>query len=122
MKTALTIRNGRMAACISGVELWLVAENETTEEHELVQTMGWQQLVWGRELMRRDVSVLLCAGIDRFVSGSLQGHGINVMPHVTGPAKEVLQDWRAGKLPKREPTGGLCRGRRRRRFCGGRNQ
>jgi hypothetical protein len=129
VKTALTTNGGRMASCFAGTQLWLVSPSQPTTDHQTIDTTRWEALAWGRELMRHDVSVLLCTGIDRFVAGSLQGHGIRVIAGVTGNAQSVLTDWRAGKLamPEASPTwtaspdwrraciGGCHGGRKRRR-------
>ena len=126
---ALTVSDGRMAPCFSGVELRVVGSQENSEAAKVVETRGWHPLVWGRELMRRDVSTLLCTGIDQVVWGGIRGHGIQVIPNAIGDAESVLAQWVAGGLvvPRTWPIlpdmPGSGRGRgggRGRRFRGGR--
>lgn len=141
MKTALVISNGRMASCFAGVDLWLVdgdaavpAVEAPTEAGgaEVLPTHGWHPLAWGRELARHGVGLLLCVGIAPGTWATVRGHGIEVIPNVTGDMASVLAAWRDGKLspPQLWPevpdgigTGaalGRGGGRRRRRFRGGR--
>ncbi|TFH15420.1 MAG: hypothetical protein E4H02_07920 [Lentisphaerales bacterium] len=63
-----------------------------------MNTQNWRALGWGQELMQRDVSVLLCAGVDRFSCGALQGYGIEVFPNAVGSPDEALKQWRNGEL------------------------
>ena len=138
MNTALTISHGRMAPCFAGVEIWIVSNNipEHAAGHaildgaKIILTYGWHPLGWGRELMRCDVGLLLCSGIDQSTWSSVQGHGIQVIPNAIGDALSVLNAWRSGRLsPPRLwpaypdgyagfPTGGCGRGRGMRRFRG----
>ncbi len=139
MKTALTISQGRMAPCFAGVELRIVeASLSATDDSALVletaqvfSTQGWHPLGWGRELVRHNVEVLLCAGIDQSTWASILGHGIRVVPTTLGAADEVLSAWRDGSLTvpriwppipkacKRLGMERLCTGCGRRRFRGG---
>ena len=139
MKAALATSHGRMAPCFAGVELRIVRDDTPGladgqagfEGAEVLSTQGWHPLGWGRELMRRDVGLLLCAGIDQGTWASIRGHGIEVIPNAMGEATTVLGAWRRGLLapPQLWPAypGGLdqsmVRGfggsRRRRRFHGG---
>lgn len=139
MKTALTINQGRMAPCFAGVELRIVeAIPSATDDSALalgnaqvVSTRGWHPLGWGRELVRHNVEVLLCAGIDQSTWASILGHGIRVVPTTLGAADKVLSAWRDGALtapriwppiPKACKRLGLERfgpGCGRRRFHGG---
>jgi hypothetical protein len=129
MNVALTTSHERMAPCFSGVELRVVGPQSDLETAKVVVTRAWHPLVWGRELMRRDVNTLLCAGIDQVVWAGIRGYGIQVIPNTLGDPAEVLNQWSAGRLavpqtwpmlpgmpdPDRGKGGG-----RRRRFRGGR--
>lgn len=125
MNTAMTTSRGRMAPCFPGVELLILGPRRAVGQHLKVSTTGWQPLAWGQELMCLDVSVLLCAGIHRFLWGVLQGYGIQVIPNVLGDPRDILARWRSGSLPlpRNWPfypdpfPGGGRRGRRR--FRGG---
>jgi len=79
--------------------------------------------------MRRDVTLLLCAGVDQATWAALQGHGIQVIPNAIGDPGAVFSTWRNGRLNPPpvwpdDPVGlGAARGfgtGRRRRFRGGR--
>ena len=98
MNIAMTTEGGRVAPCFAGVELWIFGPGQQVGEHLTVHTAGREPLLWARDLLRRDVDTLLCAGIDVFVWGVLRGNGIRVVPEAAGPAKEVLARWRAGTL------------------------
>ena len=98
MKVALATSHGRMAPCFAGVDLRLVDEHGSLSGAFALTTHGWHPLGWGRELMRRDVSVLLCAGIDHGTWASIRGHGITVIPGAVGAPAGVLQRWRNGSL------------------------
>lgn len=67
-----------------------------TGEWSEESTAGWGALDWGRELVRRDVGLLFCAGIDRFLWGALKGNGIDVIPDAVGEPEEVLSLWQGG--------------------------
>jgi len=126
MNVALTTRHGHMVPCFSGVELLVIPPDQDLDRCEPVSTADWPPLAWGRELARRDVGVLICSGIYPFLWGALRGHGIDVVPNAIGESSSVLADWRSGALtvPPVWPcypelhVGG--RGRRGRRFRGGR--
>jgi hypothetical protein len=124
-----------MAPCFAGADLRIVRNDAFPgpvglRDAEAVDTHGWHPLSWGRELMRRDVGLLLCAGIDQGTWSSIKGHGIEVIPNAMGVAGVVFNAWRRGQLapPRiwpaypvgwgRLPGGGMGRGRRR-RFRGG---
>ncbi|MBN1863943.1 MAG: hypothetical protein JW808_03490 [Victivallales bacterium] len=131
----------RMAPCFAGVDLWIFdsdasmqGDDQTGLENiEVISTHGWHPLGWGRELMRHDVGLLLCSGIDQSTWGSIRGHGIQVIPDALGDAGSVLAAWRKGQLapprqwpayPKgfdiaRYPGLGKGWGRKRCRFRGG---
>ncbi len=102
----------------------IVQVNEDLAAATVISTRGWHPLVWGRELMRRDVGVLLCAGIDQGTWGAIQGHGIQVVPGAMGDPGAVWEAWTGGSLrpPRVWPAypGRFGGGRRRRRFRGGR--
>lgn len=133
MKAALATSHGRMAPCFAGVVLWIVQEDVQTacERDEVLSTHGWHPLAWGRELMRHEVGLLLCSGIDQSTWASVQGHGIQVIPNTMGATGSVLAAWRSGHLspPKLWPAylndlgcnaSGFGGGCRRRRFRSGR--
>lgn len=129
MKVALVTSHGRMAPCFGGVELRIVDNNGDLRDAHVLSTHGWHPLVWGRELMRRDVTLLLCAGIDQATWAAVRGHGIQVIPNAIGDPATVFGTWRNGGLnpPQLWPAypagfgrrGGSGSGRRR-RFRGGR--
>ena len=119
MNLALAISHDRMAPCFAGVGLRIVDENAGFDDAEYLSTHGWHPLAWGRELMRRDVELLICAGINLQTWAGIRGHGINVIPEATGDPRQVLLAWRNHQLrpPASWPSYG---GRQRRRFRGGR--
>jgi len=153
MKVALATSHGRMAPCFAGVELRIVAEHTALQSRDggktggqadlvdadVLSTHGWHPLAWGRELMRRDVGLLLCAGIDQGTWAAIQGHGIQVIPNAIGDTQAAFGAWHSGRLslPRVWPSypaglagfgaggfdrlaaGGFGPGRRR-RFRGGR--
>lgn len=116
MKVALTTGQGRMAPCFAGADLRLVEEGKGYREADVVATHGWHPLAWGHELMRRDVDMLLCDGIDQSVWGAVQGHGIQVIPTVSGDAEQIFEQWSQGKLitPPLWPIYGVGEGKFRR--------
>ena len=129
MKLALATSHGRMASCFGGVELRIVDDDVDLREARVLSTHGWHPLAWGRELMRRDVALLMCAGIDQATWAAVQGHGIQVIPNAIGEPATVFVAWRKGQLnpPQVWPAypvrfGGSrgSGGGRRRRFHGGR--
>ena len=119
MNIGLTTSHGRMAPCFAGTDLWVVGADDDAAAHRVVSTAQWRPMFWGHELMRRDIGLLLCAGIDRFLWGAFQGFGIRVIPDTTGTPEDVVAQWRAGRLvpppmwPPCRGTGGWGRGRRR---------
>lgn len=121
MKLAVTVNRGRVAPVFPGVDLRLIEEQDaTSSSREDVMTSSWPLPAWSAQLMRRDVGVLLCAGIDSFVWGALQGHGIAVVPDAIGLPDEIIKQWRNGTLtvPQTWPPqtqGACCRGLRRRK-------
>lgn len=126
MNVAAASAEGRVAPCLSGVDL-LVEQACGAEPggREIISTAGWGLVEWSHELLRRDVSVLLCSGIDQFLHGVLQGYGIAVIPHVAGQTDAVLRRWRSGAI---RPAAPEDRGRKagvrraRTRFRGGRHE
>lgn len=130
MRVCLVKSNGRMAPCFPGVEMEIFDAPGTGKYHETISTQGWDMLSWGRELFRRDVTALLCGGIDMFLRGSLNGYGIDVFPGITGNAEKVMKEWQSGKSiappswpapGTAGPAGAMRGGGRRRRFRGGRH-
>lgn len=124
LRVAATSLDGRVAPCFAGVQL-IVEEQQGVGpgQREVVSTCGWPLAAWGHELLRRDVAVLLCSGVDRFLYGALQGYGIEVVSNVLGPLDAALEQWRRGTLRMKSvypdaPPGGR---RARRRFRGGRH-
>jgi hypothetical protein len=117
MRAALVVSHGRMAPCFAGVDLQIVGDNVPPQVSgqaapqasqaggqadldgaEVLSTHGWHPLGWGRELMRHDVGLLLCAGIASGTWAAIQGHGIEVIPNAMGDADTVLAAWRGGHL------------------------
>ena len=125
MNVGMTTDGERMCPCFSGACLWILDQDEDIDRHWSVATGSWQSLGWSRQLMRLDVGVVLCVGVDQFLWGALKGYGIEVVPNAVGRPSEVLKQWRRGELvppdmwPVRLPR---CGGGRRRRlgFRGGR--
>ena len=129
MNVALTTSHGRIAPCFSGVELRVVEAQSDLETAKVVVTRGWHPLAWGQELMRHDVNVLLCAGIDQVLWAGIRGYGIHVIPNAMGDPGEVLSQWSVGRLvapqtwpmlPGMPGPGRGSGGGQRRRFRGGR--
>jgi hypothetical protein len=129
MNVALVTSHGRMAPCFGGVELQIVDDNAELREARVLSTHDWHPLAWGRELMRRDVTLLMCAGVDQATWAALRGHGIQVIPNAIGDPATVFATWRSGRLSPPQlwpayPVGFGGRrgfgGGRRRRFHGGR--
>ena len=123
MNIALTTSHDRMAPCFAGVDLSIVDEQTPLGGARRLSTHGWHPLAWGRELMKNDVAVLLCAGIDLATWGGLCGHGIQVVPTAMGSPENVLAAWREKQLrptPVWPAYAAPPRGGRRRRFRGGR--
>ncbi|MCK5849330.1 MAG: hypothetical protein KAH23_00340 [Kiritimatiellae bacterium] len=98
MNTGLTVSNGRMGPCFSGVCLWIVEPDAAPSKRQIFETTSWQALDWGQELMRHNVRTLLCAGIDQFLWGALQGHGIKVVPDTIGTPEKIIEQWRKREL------------------------
>jgi len=136
MKVALTTSHGRMAPCFAGVELKILSDKMDLDVANVISSCGWHPLAWGHELMQRDVTLLLCAGIDHGTWAAIQGHGIQVIPNAIGEPDTVFTSWRSGRLSPPQiwpsyPTGvraGMCDRRtasgfgsgQKRRFRGGR--
>jgi hypothetical protein len=117
MNVALATDSGRVAPCFAGVELWIVNPSQSAGARLTVSTVGLDPSLWARELVRRDVGVLLCAGIDMFAWGVLRGNGIHVVPEAVGTVDEVMVKWHAGTLSPlplwpRAKDGRCHRGRR----------
>lgn len=128
MNLALATSHDRMAPCFAGVELWILDENAELNQALRLSTHGWHPLAWGRELMRRDVGLLVCAGVNLQTWAGIQGHGIDVIPDAIGDPGTVLEAWRNRQLQP-PPTWPACggaprragrRGGRQHRFRGGR--
>lgn len=129
MNIGLTVSKRRISPCLSGVSLWIVGDDGDMDDRLEIDTLGWEALAWGRELMRRDVGLLFCAGLDQFLWGALQGNGIDVVPDAIGDPSDVVGQWRRGELKlssewprhlrgggRRERNRARCR-RRRGRQC-----
>lgn len=98
MNIGLTVSRRRMSPCLPGVDLWILSGTAEVKEKQVVETEKWHSLAWGRELMQRNVNVLLCAGISRFLWGALRGDGIQVVPDAMGVPDEVAEQWQSGGL------------------------
>lgn len=105
-----------MAPVFPSVEL-LVSDEAADgfEGAEIIETGAWGHLAWGPELMRLDVGVLFCSGIDQFLCGALLGYGIEVVSDVVGMPDELIDKWRKGMLPAGNawPNASGCRGQNR---------
>jgi predicted Fe-Mo cluster-binding NifX family protein len=99
MNIGLTVVSGRVSPCFRGVNLWILGDHAGLERKCVAETQDWGDLAWGQELMKRDVSVLICAGLNQFLWGALKGHGIDVVPNAVGEPDEVLGQWQRGALP-----------------------
>ena len=117
MKTAFVVNNNRMASCFAGNELWIYYNLADSDKYDVVDTGGWEMRDWITELYKRDVGWLLCAGIDRFLYGSLRGNGIILIPNVIGEVDEVKNKWRQGLISNNQEFGF----KRRKRCCRGRD-
>ncbi len=120
MNIGLTVSHGRISPCFPGVDLWILEAGKDIEQKQVIDTQNWHVLAWGQELMRRNVNVLLCSGVNRFLWGSLQGYGIEVIPNAVGLTNEVIKQWHNGTLtvPKIWPPqlrGGCRKGFRKRK-------
>ena len=113
MKTALVVNNNRVASCFAGNELWIYDNLSVSDKYEIIDTAGWEMRDWVTELYRRDIERLLCAGIDRFLYGSLQGNGIIVIQDMIGEIDEIKDKWRRGLISDNQEFGF-----QRRRRCG----
>jgi hypothetical protein len=125
MNVAATCADGRMASCLVGVQIIVEHPGEADQgRRETVSTAGWHLATWGHELLRRDVSVLLCSGIDQFLHGALHGYGIRVVPNVVGPVDTAIEQSRRGafRITSGDPGMGPEGNRVRRRFRRGRNR
>jgi len=127
VKVALATSHDRMAPCFAGIELRVIDEGGGPDNWKVVATHGWHPLAWGRELMQRDVGLLLCAGIDQATWAAVQGHGIQVIPIAMGDPRAAFAAWSSGRLapPALWPAygggfDGRCRGRGRGRHRRGR--
>lgn len=98
MNVALTVEDGRVAPCFAGVELWIIGPNQRIEDRETVKTTESHPLSWARELVRRDIGVFFCSGIDMFAWGFLKGNGVQIVPECFGTVESVLEAWRNGSL------------------------
>lgn len=98
MKVAFATSHGRMAPCFGGVELRIVNSNADLQDARVLSTHGWHPLAWGRELMRLDVTLLMCASVDQTTWAALRGHGIQVIPNSVGDPAAVFATWRNGRL------------------------
>jgi predicted Fe-Mo cluster-binding NifX family protein len=112
MKIGLTVLNGMMAPCFSGVDIW-VATHEIREDISVIKTNNWPLYSWTHELSKRDVNILLCSGIDQFLWGALNGYGIRVIANIAGNPEIVTEKWRSGtlQLPNAQNYNYLGRGR-----------
>ena len=128
MVIALTISHGRIAPCFAGVEIWILSEDEILDNGVRISTHGWHPLAWGYELRRKHVTLILCSGIDLSTWSGLRGHGIRVIPNITGNPDKVLDQWRQGALqqpeswPQYSPDHRAAppnKGGKRRRYRGG---
>lgn len=120
MKVALAVSHQRMAPAFSGAQAVILGSESAYEAGECIDTAAWHPLMWGRELMRYGVEVLLCSGIDHGTWSAVQGSGVCVVPNVVGEAGEVWKAWRRGEIspPPIWPANPGCLKRRRRRRGG----
>ncbi len=98
IKLAFSTNQGRMAPLFPGVKLQLIKSNNVFSCWQEISTYGWEPFLWGKQLMYYDVDALLCAGIEQFELGIINGYGIRVVPNILGVADEVFEKWRSGKI------------------------
>ena len=99
MNIGITVNRDRVAPVFLGVHLQIMDEEETSlSSARHIDTNSWPILAWAPELMQHDVGCLLCAAIDRFTLGALQGYGIEVISNITGSPDEVITQWRHNTL------------------------
>lgn len=118
MKLGLTVCGNRLSPYFQGVDLWIVNSEEGVSSRQVICTEQWLTFKWKDELMRRDVGVLVCSGIDHFMSGVLQGCGIEVISDMTGDPAAILKACMLGRssmMKMKLPGAQRGRGRRRRR-------
>lgn len=128
MNLVIALNGNRIAPILEGSALQLVAfeQNTFTMGQQLI-TDEWSPSMWGRELLRYEVNILICGGIDRFFQGALQGNGIQIVSNITGTLDDVLRLWKSGQLKtgciwtddgRYFPGQGICQGKRLRRRKG----
>lgn len=118
MNISLTVRAGRVSPCFSGSDLWIIDSELGLDEARVIGTSDWCSITWRNELMRSDVSALLCSGIDNFMAGVLNGCGIDVVSNIIGSPEEVFRAWNEGALESeylRQSRLGMKRRRHRKR-------
>ena len=102
MNVALAAADNKVVSLLPGAKLRIEPEKPGLRESFTEIEAGWYPLVWGQNLKHHDVSLLLCAGIERFMAptirGILQQCGINIVSNVTGSVEEVMGLWRSGRL------------------------
>jgi hypothetical protein len=98
MKLAFSTDNNKLAPLLPGVTLLLVKSGSINLFWQQVKTIGWQPILWGKQLMYYDVDMLFCAGIDQFIYGAIRGFGIYVVPNCTGTSEEVFKKWQSGSI------------------------
>jgi len=132
VKTAFVVSNERMASCFAGNEIRVYADLSDASETEVVSSAGWEPRDWVDELRRRDVELLVCVSVNRFLWGALRGSGISVTTDVVGALDNVVERWRRGEIEVDSGYGPGCgsgvgqrrgrgRGRHLRRGCRGCN-
>ncbi len=87
------------------VPSYTIFETETQQVEVLDNTsehMGGSGLP-AQHLREAGVNVVLCAGVGRRAISLLSESGIEVYSGVTGTAREAIQAWQEGQLPRAEP-------------------
>lgn len=105
MKTiAITVFGTRVSSRLDyaeGVLLVTLDGNaiKNREQVRLVQTNPWEKI---NTLLQLGIDVLICGGVPDIYANKLRDSGMQLVPWVRGEAEEVLSNFLAGKLSKRE--------------------
>lgn len=105
MKTiAITVFGARVSSrldCAEGVLLVTLDGNaiKNREQVRLVQTNPWEKI---NTLLQLGIDVLICGGVPDIYANKLRDSGMQVIPWVRCEAEDVLSNFLAGKLSKRD--------------------
>lgn len=91
MIVAFATSRERVSSCFSGAELRIVNTEKGLGKAFTINTDDLCSNVWGPVLLRYDVEVFVCSGIDRFAEGALLGNGIRIISDVYGSIPDVYR-------------------------------